>query len=191
MTIGLQTKRWSRAEYERLVACGIFRPGERLELLSGALVVAEPQSSRHATAIDLAADALRVAFGAGWRVRVQMPVALDEESEPEPDLSVVPGPPRSYRDAHPSRVALVVEVAESSLDLDRRDKAGLYARAGLPEYWIVNLPARVVEVHRSPAPDAGAPYGWRYGSVAALGAGDAVSPLAVPGASIAVADLLP
>ncbi len=90
-------------------------------------------------------------------------MALDDESEPEPDISVVAGDPRDYRDAHPQRPALVVEVALSRLSFDREHKGSLYARAGIADYWIVNLPDRRVEVYRDPVPDAGAVFGWRYG----------------------------
>ncbi len=137
-----RTRRWTRFEYERLIDAGMFRPGERLELLDGQLVVREPQGSLHATAVGLIEDALRACFGSGWVVRVQMPIALDDESEPEPDVAVVAGARRDYELSHPARPALVVEVSESSLGQDRGDKAGLYARAGVPEYWIVNLVSR-------------------------------------------------
>src|SRR5262245_16619126 len=89
MTGTIRTKRWCRVEYERLIDLGIFRGDDRLELLGGNLLVREPQSDRHALAIELCHDALRAAFGAGWRIRVQLPVALDDESEPEPDVSVI------------------------------------------------------------------------------------------------------
>jgi Uma2 family endonuclease len=88
----LRLRRWSRVEYERLVQCGFFQPGDRVELIGGQLLVAEPQNSPHATAVGLAEDVLREAFGRGWVVRVQAPIALDAESEPEPDIAVVPGP---------------------------------------------------------------------------------------------------
>jgi len=78
-----RTRRWTRLEYERLVDAGIFRPGERLELLAGHLVVREPQGSSHATAVGLAEESLRACFGPGWVVRVRMPIALDDDSEPE------------------------------------------------------------------------------------------------------------
>jgi Uma2 family endonuclease len=123
-------------------------------------------------------------------VRGQGPLALDEESEPEPDLAVVPGSFRDYRSAHPSRPALVVEVAESSLLLDREHKGSLYARAGLADYWIVNLSERRLEIYREPAPDAGAAFGWRYRSVIVPEADAWVSPLARPSARVRVADLL-
>src|SRR6266446_3958714 len=97
-----RTRRWTRLEYERLIDAGMFRSGERLELLGGHLVVREPQGrSLHATAIGLVEDALRACFGSGWVVRVQMPIALDDESEPEPDVAVVPGARRGYELPHP------------------------------------------------------------------------------------------
>jgi Uma2 family endonuclease len=119
-----------------------------------------------------------------------LPIALDPESEPEPDLAVVSGGPRDYTD-HPSRPALVVEVADSSLALDREHKGSLYARARLPEYWIVNLVGRVLEVYREPGLDAGAQYGWAYRALLTLRADEHVTPLAAPSARIPVADLLP
>jgi Uma2 family endonuclease len=188
---GVCLRQWTRVEYEQLVECGFFKPGERIELIGGQMVVAEPQNSPHATAVGLAEDALRAVFGHGWVVRGQAPIALDDESEPEPDVAVVPGTRRDYREGHPRRPALVVEIAESSLAADRAIKGSLYARAGVPDYWIVNLPDRLVEVHRDPGPDAAARYGWAYQRVESHGPGAIVSPLALPGAGVAVADLLP
>ena len=185
------TRRFKRVEYERLTELGIFRPGERLELLDGLLVVREPQGRPDATAIRLAVDALRAAFGAGWRVDTQLPIALDDDSEPEPDVSVVPGDPRDYRSAHPSHPVLIVEAAETSLAVDRSFKAGLYARADITDYWIVNLVDRVVEVYREPVASESAPHGWRYASVVIARDTDTISPLAAPYARVAVASLLP
>ncbi len=190
-TPSIKTRRWSRVEYERLIEKGIFLPDDRIELLAGELVVREPQKTPHAAGIQLVEDALRQAFGPGWAVRVQLPVALDDESEPEPDVAVVPGRPRDYLDAHPSRPVLVVEVAESSLALDRDYKGSLYARAGLADYWILNLVDGVLEVYRHPAPSSEAPFGWIYDEVRSLGAADLISPLAAPEARIPVAALLP
>jgi len=186
----LKTRRWRRVEYERLVDLGIF-VGERLELLDGLLVVREPQGSPHAAIVGQVGQVLASAFGAGWHARLQAPLALDEDSEPEPDVAVVAGAYRDYVGAHPSTAALVVEVADSSLRLDRRLKGGLYARASLPEYWIVNLVDSVLEVHRAPQPAAGAAYGWVYRSVDILRPPATVTPLAAPTARIPVADLLP
>src|SRR5262245_12072467 len=187
----LQHRRWTRLEYERLVEQGIFLPGERVELIDGLLLVAEPQSSSHYAAVRLVEIALARALGPGWDVRAQGPIALDDASEPEPDVAVVHGGPRDYARAHPSNPVLVVEVALTSLDFDRRYKSSLYARAGRPEYWIVNLVDRVLEVRRGPVASGGAPYGWDYATVEVWREGESVSPLAAPGAVIAVADLLP
>jgi len=188
--VQVRTRRWSRVEYDKLIETGFLGPGDKIELLGGQLCVSEPQNSPHATAISLGLEAIRQALAPAWHVRVQLPIALDDESEPEPDLAVVSGGPRDYTD-HPSRPALVVEVADSSLALDREHKGSLYARARLPEYWIVNLVDRILEVHREPGLDAGAQYGWAYRVVLRLGPDEHVTPLAAPTARIPVADLLP
>lgn len=185
-----RTKRWTRLEYERLVDLGAFGPEERLELIGGQLVVREPQGRPHATGIRLVAAALRAAFGPGWTIEAQLPVALDEESEPEPDIAVLPGDPRDYLAPHQITPALVVEVALSSLALDREEKGSLYARAGVRDYWIANLLDNVLEVYRSPVPDPARTYGWRYSSTATLRAGDFITPVALPSFRIAVTDLL-
>jgi Uma2 family endonuclease len=191
MSEELRTRRWTRAEYDRMIRIGVFQPGEPLELLGGELVVAEPQGSRHYTAIGLIEAALRVALGPGWTVRAQGPIALDDESEPEPDVALVPGGWRDYADDHPARPVLVVEVAESSLRLDRRHKGGLYARAGMADYWILNLVDGVLEVYREPVTDAAAPFGWRYATLERLGPTADVTPLAAPAVRLRVGDLLP
>ena len=185
----LKTRGLRRVEYERLVALGSFI-GEQVELLDGLLVVREPQGSPHAAMAVHIGKVLGAAFGRGWHPRLHSPLALDDDSEPEPDVAMVAAEPRDYVSAHPSTAALVVEVADSSLRLDRRLKGGLYARAGLPDYWIVNLVDSVLEVHREPWPTAYAPYGWVYRSVETLRAPATVAPLSAPGALIPVADLL-
>src|SRR2546425_7533809 len=123
------TRRWTRAEYDRLIDIGVFLSGEPLELLGGELIVSETQGSAHYTAIGLVEDALRAALGPGWLVRSQGPIELDDESEPEPNIAVMRGDRRSYSHRHPSRPALVLEIAESSLAFDREHKGSLYARA--------------------------------------------------------------
>ena len=164
---------------------------EPLELIGGQLIVAEPKGAYHSAAVTAVDYALRAALPPGWIVRTQQPLLLDDESEPEPDLAVVPGRPGDYRDAHPERPALAIEVAHSSLYFDREHKGSLYARAGIEDYWIVNLVDRVVEIYRDPGPDPAAIYGWRYRSITTLVPPATVVPLACPSRQILVADLLP
>jgi len=182
--------RWTRAEYDRLVGLGAFE-GCPIELIGGQLVVAEPQGAYHTSAISRLEYAVRAALPDGWFVRTQAPVSLDDDSEPEPDLVVVSGRPGDYDYAHPARPALVVEVADSSLAFDRQHKGSLYARAGIEDYWIVNLADRVLEVHRDPGPDPSAVYGGRYQSITTLSGGDVVVPLRLRSSPLAVADLVP
>jgi Uma2 family endonuclease len=186
-----RTRRFSRAEYERLIDLGVFQPGEHIELIGGELMVAEPQGAAHYTAIRKSAKALEAAFGPGWEVRTEGPIGLDDDSEPEPDVAVVPGSPDDYRHAHPSRPVLTVEISESSLAADRRRKGSLYARAGLADYWVLNLVDRVLEVYREPASDSAAPFGWRYARTEVFDGSARVTPLAAPGSSISVSQLLP
>ena len=187
----LRTRRWTRVEYGRLIEHGILDEDDPIELVDGLLLVKEPQYTPHATAVTLVAEALRAAFGPGWTVRQQLPMALDNRSEPEPDVCVVPGSPRDYLDDHPTGAALLVEVAFSGLAIARGRKAAMYARNGIADYWILNLVQRVLEVHREPVRLRGPRSGWGYRAVEAVGPDGAVSPLALPSARIAIADLLP
>jgi Uma2 family endonuclease len=187
----VRTRRWTRAEYDRLIDIGVFLPHEPLELLAGELIVSEPQGSAHYTAIGLVEDALRAVLEPGWLVRSQGPVELDDESEPEPDVVVTRGLRRTFSRRHPSRPALVVEISDTSLAFDREHKGSLYARARLDDYWVLNLVDRVLEIYRRPVLDPSAPFGWRYASREVLSAESSVELLAAPGARILVSDLLP
>ena len=145
-----------------------------------------PQYASHTTACLLVANYLVDVFRENHVVRSQFPLALDDRSEPEPDLAVVRGRLRDYSDHHPSAsdTVLLVEVSDSSLDYDRTDKLAAYARGGIPEYWILNLVDRVLEVYRKPAGDS-------YGEKRTLGADDPVAPLGCEDQAVSVADLLP
>jgi Uma2 family endonuclease len=186
----LKLRRWSRAEYDRLIACGAFDENDRIELLDGLMVVKEPQGSWHAATVSQIRRVLQRAFGDRYDVRTHAPIALDEMSEPEPDLAVVKGRPRDYLREHPDKPVLLVEVADSSLAKDRLRKSGVYARAGIAEYWIGNAIDLVLEVYRRPERGAGLRYGWKYGSVRLLRRGAVVSPLAAPRARIRVSNLV-
>jgi Uma2 family endonuclease len=175
---------WTRSEYEQLIESGGFKPGARLELIEGEILDMAPQQSLHSTGVRLVEDALRVAFGSGFDVRSQLPLAIGDQSEPEPDIAVVAGVPRDYRDSHPSTALLVVEVADSSLEFDRTRKSAMYARNGIDDYWILNLLENVLEVYRNPQ-------GVKYGECRTLDSSCCISPLHAASQSILILDLLP
>ena len=183
----LKARRWTRVEYDRLVETGVLDEDDPVELLDGRLIVSEPQGSRHAAAVAMAHAALDRAFGPGFHVRNQLPVALDDRSEPEPDLCVVRGRAQDYRDAHPTSPVLVVEIADDSLAHDRLRKGRVYARAGIRDYWIVNLVHGVLEVRREPVRGR---RGWGYRRVRLLKRDATIKPLAAR-RPVRVADLLP
>ncbi|CAI4031450.1 Uma2 domain-containing protein [Nitrospira tepida] len=185
----IQTKRWTRQEYDRMAEAGIFSPDDRVQLIDGEIVTMTPQNSPHAAAIGKTQRVLDRIFGPNVWVRVQMPLIVDPDSEPEPDLAVVPGAPDDYRNQHPRSALLLVEVSDTTLPLDRDQKRAIYARAGVPEYWIVNLAERCLEVYRDPMSSADQPA--RYHASQRLTATDKITPLARPDASVSVADLLP
>lgn len=146
-------RRWTRFEYERMVDAGVLGPEDRLELIDGEILVVSPEGPRHASTIDLTRRALERVLPQGFFVRPGHPLAADDRSLPEPDLLVVPGDPADYLDRHPGPedAVFVVEVSQSSLAFDLERKLRLYARIGVPEYWVIDLVNRCVHVHREPA----------------------------------------
>ena len=184
-------RRWSREEYYRMGEAGIFAPDENVELIEGEIYQMAPQGPAHSTVMCSTQELLRHAFGSTFHVRPQLPLSLGLASDPEPDLAGVPGSFRDYRTAHPTTAVLVVEVSDTTLAFDQQAKASLYARAGIPEYWIVNLPEQVVEVHQTPRPDTDQAFQYGYAQITRHGTEDTLTPLAAPEASMAVADLLP
>ena len=180
----VRTKRWTRAEYDRLAAAGYFHPEARLQLIQGEIVEMSPQSATHATAIQRLTRAVEALLGPGHHVRVQLPIALSDDSEPEPDVAVVKGTIDDYEEQHPGTAVLIGEVADSTLRFDQTRKLAMYAAAGVPEYWVLNLVDRTLDVHREP-------HGSGYATRLRLGPEDSVSPLAAPAAHLRVADLFP
>lgn len=183
--------RLPRVRYDQMIEAGLFDSDDKVELLDGLLVAKEPQSALHSAAVMAGYQVLQRAFGRWYHVRIGAPVALDDMSEPEPDLAVVPGGPWDYKTGHPAKPVLMVEVSLTSRAKDRLWKGGLYARAGLADYWVVNLVDEVLEVYRRPRRDPSHRYGWKYGGVQLLKRGTTISPLAAPRRRIRVADLLP
>jgi Uma2 family endonuclease len=183
-TRALDVRHWTREEYEQLDGTGYFASGQRVELVEGVIYEMSPQKGRHAAGIRGVEEALRAVFRQGYDVRTQLPIALGADSEPEPDVAVVPGSWRDYPDAHPTTAVLIVEVSDSSSFHDRERKRALYARAGIPEYWILDLSEDRLEVYRNPVENG-------YRTRLLLSSGSTIEPLASTGASVAIADILP
>jgi Uma2 family endonuclease len=140
-------------EYYRMARAGVFAEDERVELLEGLIHSMTPRGARHMRAISRLTRHIAPLLGEELSLRVQGPLTLSEDSEPEPDLAVVRAEDEASDERHPSTALLVIEVSDDSLAKDRSVKAQLYARARIPEYWIVNLRRETVEVYTEP--DAG------------------------------------
>lgn len=173
------TRRLRREEYDRLVALGAFED-ERIELLEGELVTMSPNNPEHASPVQLLNEILLPALVGRATVRIQLPIIAVRESEPEPDVAIVPL--GSYRQQHPDRAHCIIEVANSSVSKDRNVKAPLYAGSGFGEYWLVNVPERVVEVFRDPSPEG-------YRSSARYAPGQIITLEAFPDVQVDVAKL--
>jgi Uma2 family endonuclease len=150
--------RFSVREYHEMIRAGILTEGDPVELLDGWLVTKMTKNPPHRVATHLVCKALEEVIPQGWHVDSQGAITL-ATSEPEPDAALVRGDPRAYVDRHPraNDVALVVEVADTSLRRDRTVKKRLYAQAGIPAYWIVNLVDRRVDVYSDPSGPADQP----------------------------------
>jgi Uma2 family endonuclease len=140
-----------RAEYDLLIDQGVFDEDERIQLLDGELVAISPQNAPHAGIVEALNERLMPVLVGRARVRVQLPMAAGEHSEPEPDIAVVPAD--EPRDRHPERALLVIEVADRTVSLDLVRKARIYAAAGVPVYWVVDVNRDVVHVHSGPTAD--------------------------------------
>lgn len=176
-------RRWTVKEFDRLPD-DLFAEGEKVELIDGLIYTEMGQSLPHITAVRLVAAALRTAFGNGFDVSGQLPVGFGETSKVEPDVLVLRGTARDYDGRYPdptTEIALAVEVSVTSLGLDRTTKAGLYARHGVPEYWIVNVEGRTVEVRRGPGAEG-------YAETRVYAEGEAVQ---INNGSVSITDVLP
>ena len=182
--------KFSASRYDKMIEAGFFTSEDKVELLENYVVLKMPQNPPHAGTINLIQDTLASAV-TGWALRVQLTIAFPD-SRPEPDLALCRGRARDYLKAHPtpSDVGLLIEVANTSLLRDQRDKARIYARGNVVCYWIVNLDERRIEVHTQPSGSCESP---AYASIVNFGVGDTV-PLVLDGvtvASVPVAELLP
>ena len=171
-------------EYHRMIEAGILGEDEHVQLITGTMVAMTPQGRPDARIIQRLNRLLVRVVGDDLEVLTQLPLTLLDDSEPEPDLAVVRAEEAQSREHHPRTALLVIEVAGESLRLDRKSKAALYARAGIPEYWIVNLAESTVEVHREPDPATEA-----YRAKTVVPSGGTLTATSVPAVRIDVADL--
>jgi Uma2 family endonuclease len=178
--------RLSSRRYLALVHRGVLEPDDRVELLEGVIVAMPPHNVAHAAGVRRVSSVLYRAVGEKAVVQVQLALRAGRYSVPEPDVAVLPGTLSDYDHQHPAGALVVVEVADSSLPQDRITKAAIYAAAGIPEYWIVNVRDQRVEWFRDPRPSS-----RRYATVGVAGRGRRVVVAALPGVAVEVDALLP
>ena len=185
LTSDLSLKRWTVDDYHRMIAIGLLTPDDRVELLDGQIVKMMPQDPPHASTIDESTDYLKTLFAGKAKVRAQLPITLTPDSEPEPDIAIVKIDPQRYRDRHPAPadVFLLIEIADSTLKHDRTHKSKIYARAGILEYWVVDINQRQVIVFRTPQVDG-------YQSEQVLAANTQLAAIAFPDVLVNLRNLL-
>lgn len=185
MAVGVRTRRFSVEEYHQMVRAGILKEDDPVELIEGEIIEMTPIGPRHATCVDRLTRRLVGLFADLAIVRVQGPIRLGPDSEPQPDTALLRPPVTRYEDHHPepAAVLLAIAVADTSVEDDRARKIPLYARAGVREAWLVNLPAQTIEVHRRPTREG-------YQDVRTLGRGQRLAPEAFPDCTLTVDDIL-
>jgi Uma2 family endonuclease len=182
--------RWTKAEYHQMAELGMFE-GKRTEFLEGEIIEMPTINSPHATALELTYNEIRNAFTKDFSVRSQSPIDLSDDFEAVPDVFVIKGTARDFREKLPQTANLVIEISDTTLNYDRNRKASLYAKFGIQDYWILNLKKRTLEIYRQPSEDENAFYGFDYEEKLTFSEREEISPLAMPDAKIKVADLLP
>ncbi len=177
--------RFNVADYYRMAETGVLKPGSRVELLDGKIIDMSPIGPFHGGSVKRLNRLFNKLARGRWLVSAQDPVRLDDHSEPQPDLMLLKPVGDDYTSRHPvpDDVFLLIEVADTTLGLDREQKLPLYGRAGIVEVWIVNLVERTIEIYRGP-------HFSGYGSQRILRAGEQASPLAFPDVMVEVAELL-
>ena len=187
---GPKRHKYTVEEYYRMAEIGFF-DGKRVELIEGEVIVMSAMGRPHVIALNKTADLLKPLFADGWFVQTQAPLRFGKRSEPEPDIAVVKGRMEDYPTEHPTAADLIIEVSDKTLYYDRKRKASLYAKAGIQDYWILNLKKGQLEIFRRPIPDADAKYGFKYADMRIVIEGEFAAPLVKPDAVIAIADMLP
>jgi len=181
-----EQRRITVAEFQRMVDTGVIDEDEPVELIEGVLVAMPPIGVDHSWSVEELIHFISRALPDGYRVRPSLPVVLGKYSQPEPDLAVVRAQDRSQPKRHPETALLLIEVSASSLRYDRNVKGPVYARAGIPEYWIIDVDGRAVEVRKDPDPVSAT-----YRSVERLIETEVLRAAFAPLPPIAVKDVLP
>jgi len=186
-----QPYRWTREQFHEIGEARMFE-GHRVMLIEGEILVMPPIGDLHRTVVTLAGYVLREVFREGFFVSEQSPFNIGKATDPQPDIVVIAGNVRDYLESGLTEAALMVEVSDSTLSYDRSKKASLYAKAGVADYWIINIDHKPpqVEVHRQPRPDDTQPFGFGYGEKTVHQSGEIIQPLAAPH-PVAVSALLP
>jgi Uma2 family endonuclease len=184
-----QPRRWTVAEFHRLCGLGLF-DGRRPILLNGVILEQGPMDAPHANGVERTDTAVRQAFGAGWRFRIQLPLVLSLYTDPVPDVAVIAGM-LVGNPGHPKTAALVIEVSDTTFQSDTTEKAELYATAGIADYWVLDLNGRQLLVFRDPVALPAGLGATAYKTRLTLNPNDNISPLAAPGSTIRISDLLP
>ncbi len=177
MVVSLARKLWSVDEYERMIEKGILTKDNRVELIRGDIVEMAPIGIRHAACVVALQELFQELLGRAVTVSVQNPIRLPDDSEPEPDVALLRGPSSLYRRRRPQAedLLLLVEVSDATLATDREVKLPLYAEAGIPQVWLVNLDKDRIEVYTEPL-------GGRYGRMVIAGRGAVLyMPAGLPG----------
>jgi Uma2 family endonuclease len=180
--------RWSVEQYYKLGELGFFQ-GKRVELVRGEIIEMSPMGWQHSLACTLVLQKLFPLFSGGFFLSDQKPFSL-ADSEPEPDFAIIPGSPRDYS-YHPPVASLVVEVSDTTLFYDTTTKAELYATAGVPEYWVLDLDGKRLLVFRDPEALPTGLGATAYRTHLVLSPTETISPLASPNSTITVSELLP
>ncbi|HLC41640.1 MAG TPA: Uma2 family endonuclease, partial [Methylomirabilota bacterium] len=185
MAIGVRARRFSVEEYHQMVRTGILKEDDRVELIEGEITEMTPIGPRHAVCVAGLTEHLVRSLAGRAVVWSQSPIRLGPHSEPQPDVTLVQPPRTRYADAHPrpEHILLIIEVGDTTVEDDRMRKIPLYARAGILETWLVNLPGEAIEVYRDPAQDG-------YRDARTVRRGLPLAPLAFPDVTLTADEIL-
>jgi Uma2 family endonuclease len=181
--------RWTVDEFHRVKGSGVW-DWRKILLIDGELIEMPAPKPPHDIALSLAYYLFAALFSPGYVVRIQMGMVFNINTDPIPDLAIVPGNPRTMT-ATPSTAELILEVSDTTLSFDTGEKGSLYAAAGIADYWVIDVSGRRVLVYRSPAADPRQKYGHGYSSATPLLPGQSLAPLAWPQSPVNASDLLP